>query len=445
MSLKLTFSVTLLLLIFGLQNASSQGVEIDRIVAKVDNHIILKSMLDKAYLDYLSRGSFDLGNPKCELLESLIISKLLVAKAEIDSVEVSDDEVNMQLESRIRATISHFGSEEKLEEFYGKTLEEFKSELFDDMKEQLLVQRMQGEVTSNVKVTPSEVKAFYKNIPRDSLPYISAEVSIAQIVRIPKANKMAKQVVKDQLAEIREKILAGEDFGEMAKMYSMDPGSGKAGGEIGFSRRGELAPEYEAAALKLNINEISLPFESKFGVHIVQLLERRGNLFRTRHILIVPRPTQEDHFEAKNYLDSIKNLVLQDSMTFEKAAKEFSEDVYTSGNGGYFLDNTGAPKMAVDSKDMDPVTFFTLDSMEIGAISPPLEYTMVDGSKSYRIILYKDRIPPHQASLRLDYQKFKVLTKNVKTNKVLEEWFQEARNEVFIEITPEFQHCQILK
>ncbi len=443
-SISSIFSSVLFVMLFS-NLAEGQETTVDKIIAKVDNHIVLKSNLDKAYLQYLSQGNFDLGDPKCGLLESLIVNKLLVAKAEIDSILVSDEEVNLQMEGRLQQFIAQFGSEEKLEEYYNKSIEQFKVEMFGELKEQLLVQRMQADITSDVKVTPADVKRFFKRIPKDSLPYISAEVSIAHIVKNPEVNKETKLQIKTQLNELRDQILAGEDFGDLAKKYSMDPGSRNNGGELGYNRRGQLAPEYESAALRLKEGEVSMPFETQFGIHIVQLLDRKGNQFKTRHILIIPQPSEEDYELTRNYLDSLKSVIELDSISFEKAAKEFSDDQFTSSQGGYLIDDTGSSRIAVDSKQMDPATFFTLDTMATGTITNAMEYQLPDGSKAFRILYYKDKFPPHVANFELDYQKLRFLAKKIETDRVLNEWFEGIKDEVFVEIDSDYQYCNILK
>ena len=227
----------------------NKGVLIDQIVAKVDDYIVLKSELEKAYLEFLSRGQVSQGNAKCQMLESLVINKLMVAKAEIDSVLVPREQVDQNLDQRMSYIVSQIGSVEALEEYYGKTMDQFRQELFDQIEEQLIVQKMQGEITADMEVTPSQVKKFFNKIPRDSLPFFSSEVGISQIVKKPEVNKTQKEKVKEQLNYIRSRILACESFGTLAKQFSMDPGSGSKGGALGFFKRGELAPEYEATAL----------------------------------------------------------------------------------------------------------------------------------------------------------------------------------------------------
>lgn len=416
---------------------------IDKIIAKVDNHIILKSDLDIAYKDYLSRGNYG-QNGKCQVLEGLVINKLMLAKAEIDSVIVGDQQVDAQLQSRMRMMVSQIGSEEKIEEYYGKSLEEFQVEIRDDIKEQMTIQEMQRTITQDIEVTPKEVKNFFKNIPRDSLPYYSTQVQVGQIVKKPTLSRAAKQSVRDRLNGLRERILEGEDFSEVAKLYSQEPGAKRSGGNIGFFKRGELAPEYEATALKLKPGEISKPVETDFGFHIIELIERRGNEFNTRHILIRPTFTSKDLDRAKNYLDSLRTIILADSITFEKAAKEYSDDMNTASSGGFFMDQaSGDNKISVE--ELDPNIFFAIDTMEVGNISKPIVYRQEDGSEAVRMLYYKDKIRPHQASFEVDYQRIRQAALNKKRSEILADWFEDAQTEVFINIDEEYNQCSILK
>ena len=420
---------------------TSNGIVIDKIIVKVDDYIILKSELEGAYQEMVSRGTIVGEGEKCKLLENLIVNKLMVAKAEIDSVLVNEAEVAIELDRRMSYFISQVGSEEKLEEFYGKSINQFKQELFDQVKEQLVVQRMQCEITSNIKITPSEVKKFYKTIPRDSLPFFSTEVTVGQIVKNPAAGDAQKQRIIDQLKDLKDQIEAGIDFGILAKQYSIDPGSAQLGGELPFFKRGELAPEYEATALSLKPGEISDPVETQFGIHIISLIEKRGNSFKSKHILMTPQPSFRDKQVAADYLDSLRTSILNDSISFQIAAKEYSDDQITSGNGGFFTNGQGSNKVSV--KELDPNVFFAIDTMAIGSISPPIELDKPDGTKAFRILFYSGKTPPHQANLDDDYQKIADAALNEKKNRTLNNWFSDAQKGIFIQVDEEYETCQL--
>lgn len=422
---------------FGQENE----VVIDKIIAKVDDYIILKSELERSYLDFLSRGEMRGSNAKCQILQQLVVNKMLMAQSEIDSIFVDDAEVNSNLDRRMSVMAQQFGGEEAIENAYGKSIEQIRSEIFDNIKEQLTIQRMQSELTSDLKVTPGEVRKFFKQIPQDSLPYFSTEVSIAQIVKEAEPGKTQKDKVKNLMLDIRSQLESGIDFAVLAKKYSQDPGSAANGGQLGFYSRGELAPEYEAAALSMKPGEISMPIETQFGFHLIQLQEKRGNTYKTRHILISPQPNQNDYQRAENFLDSLRTLIQLDSITFQAAAKEHSDDQETSSAGGFFQDETGA--LRVPAEQLDPNIFFTIDTMKIGNITKPIRFQKKDGTYAFRIIYYKNKIAPHQANLDEDYQKIANAALARKKNSKISQWFEKARGNVFIEIDPEYDYCNL--
>ena len=422
-------------------SAYGQGKSIDRIVAKVDNYVVLRSEVEALFSDMQSSGAR--GADRCGALQQLIIQKVLVAKAEIDSVMVEDKEIEDQLNRRMDYMIrTQFGSEQKLIEAYGKSVESLKGELRPQVREQLVAEKMQQTITGNIKVTPSQVKRFYNSLPKDSIPYFPTEVEVGQIVKIAKVGKDQKNEVRAQLNKIRERILAGEDFAELAKQNSQDPGSAQFGGNLGVAKRGTMVPQFEAMAFKLKKEEISPVFETEYGFHILQLMERKGEEYTARHILIRPGYSTGDLQEAEKFLDSLRTRIVQDSITFEKAAKENSEDKMTAASGGMIMDQSGSTKIFTEA--LDPVVFFTIDSMQVGNISKPIAYRTDDGKSAMRILYYKSKIDPHQANLQDDWQKIYDAALNERKNKALNEWFTKAKDEVFINIDDEYDNCQIL-
>ena len=420
---------------------SPEGVVVDKIIAKIDDYIILKSDLERSYLDYLSRGQARSESAKCQLLESLVVNKMLVARAEIDSVEVSEDEVRFELDQRVAAIVQSIGSDEEIEKAYGKTLEQIKEELFEIIREQKVVSVMQRQLTQDLEVSPAEVRRFFKKIPKDSLPYFSTEVRVGQIVVKPKAGDSQKEKTRQLMANIRQQIKSGTSFESMARKYSED-GSAASGGELPQYKRGEVTPAFEASAMTLGIGELSQPVESDFGFHLIELQDRKGNSFKTRHILIVPKPSEEDYSKAESFLDSLRNQIILDSATFQAAAKEHSDDQFTSSNGGFFADQqTG--NMSVSVETLDPGVFFAIDTMKIGGVSKPMRFQEQDGTYAYRVLYYKDKTPPHLANLSDDYQKIASATLSSKQNKKLNAWFLEAKESVFIEIDPDYNHCDL--
>jgi peptidyl-prolyl cis-trans isomerase SurA len=424
-------------------NEASQGFVVDEIIAKVDNHIVLKSEMERMYQDYLTNGNSPSQQARCEIVALIIRNKLMLAKAEIDSVLVLDAEVDLNTQRRMDIILSQSGrTPDELEVIYGKPLDQLRMELRDQIREQMIVQKMEDEISADLAVTPAEVKRFFNRIPKDSLPYFSASVEVAQIVKEAKTSNAQKTITRNQLLDLRSRIMAGEDFATLAKKHSDDPSVISNNGEMGWVGRGRLVPEYEALAFRLKPGEISMPFESPFGMHIVQLIERRGNEYNSRHILISPKPSQQDLEKASNFLDSLRTLIMNDSLNFAMAAKEHSDDVATKGNGGFFSDPDGGVRLTVD--ELDPIVFFKIDSMKVGDISKPIVYRTDEGKDAVRILYYKSRIAPHQASLKDDYHKIQAAALNEKKNRILEKWFSKARLDVFINIDPAFEYCGIL-
>jgi peptidyl-prolyl cis-trans isomerase SurA len=423
------------------------GQVLDKIVAKVNNYILLESEIQKSYLEAIAQSQQDIQPPtRCEVFESLLISKMMVAKADIDSVLVTDAEVMFQADQRFSMVMQQFGGDEKmLAEVYGKTADQLKTEIHDMLKEQLVVSKMQSKITEGLSISPADVRKFFNEIPRDSLPFFSAEVMVGQIVRKPEVNQKVKNDIVAQMSGLKAQIMDGKnDFQTLARQYSQDPGSAALGGELGFFRRGELAPEYEATALGLDPLEISDPVETTFGFHMIQLLEKRGNTFNTRHILIRPEPSDQDILNAERFLDSLRTVILSGKIDFAKAAKESSQDRATSDNGGFFVDPVNnSSRLTLRTLD-DPVLYFTLDSMKVGSITPPIRFETEREGPQVRILFYKERFPAHRANLEDDYEKMKAATRRKKEEGMLSRWFITAKEDVFIDIDPAYDRCNVL-
>ncbi len=419
--------------------------KVDGIIAKIDNYIILRSDLEFSYLQYLAQAKLQ-PNPdlKCGILRSMVQDKLLLARAEIDSVTVEDAMVTSELNRRVDYLTAQVGGVERLEQYYNKSLKQLKDELSRTVKEQMIMEKMQREIAGKIKVTPKEIKRYFNAIPTDSLPYFSSEVELAQIIKYAQVSKQQKLAARQKLEEIRKRILAGEDFAKLAKQYSQDPGSAQAGGELGFFKKKELVPEYEAAALRLEPGQTSNVIESQFGFHIIQLIERKGQEFNTRHILLKPETATVDIKASAALLDSVRTLIQNDSLTFAKAAKEYSDDKATKDNGGS-ITNRGSGSMYIPMDQVDPSIFFVIDTMQVGEISKPIPFRTEDGQEAVRIIYLKSKSKPHLANLKDDYQKIATAALNQKKGKAVDDWFRKNIDTVFIEIDPEFQDCKVLQ
>jgi peptidyl-prolyl cis-trans isomerase SurA len=400
--------------------------------------------VENQYQQYITSGQANTPN-RCQILEGLVVNKLMLAKAEIDSVIVDDKRIEAELNSRMEQMEGQYGSAKNIVEAYGKSIATLKEDLRSSLKEQLTGRKMQDKITDDVKITPKEVAAFFNEIPRDSLPYLPAEVEISHIIRIAKPNKNQKEELYAKLLDFRRRVEKGESFEDLAKVHSEDLGSGKRGGDLGFAKRGAMVAPFEAAALRLKPNQMSDVVESEFGFHLIQLLEIRGQEYHARHILLRPDYQKLDLTEPTKFLDSIRVLIQRDSTTFEKAAKEFSEDKATQDAGGVIMDATnGGNRLAYDGT-MDPALFFALDSMKVGTISAPIPFRTDDGRSAVRILFFKAKHPPHFANLKDDYQKLSQITLSRKKNNAIEKWFMKAKDDVFIFIDEEYKDCKILE
>ncbi len=424
--------------------AQDTGLVIDKIIGKVDNYIVLKSELEMAYQSYLAEGNPSSEDARCQLFNQLIMNKLMVAKAEIDSVIVTDLEVDNNTDQRMQMILQSSGnSPEQLERAYGKSLEQIKLELRDQIREQMLAREMTSQITKDLNVTPAEIRRFYNKIPTDSLPFYSSDVEVAQIVRVAKVSNTQKEEARRKLTDLRERILKGENFNELAMKNSEDPSAQYNGGEMGYVGRGAMVPQFEAMAFKLKIGEISQPFESPFGFHILQLIDRRGNEYNSRHILISAVPSADDIKRAETYLDSLRTLILSDSIKFANAAKEYSDDQMTKGGGGFFTDQDGSIKISM--RDIDPIVYLNIDTMKVGNISRPLVYRTDDGKDAARILYFKKKLPPHQANLKDDWNRIQSAALAEKKDIALEKWFKKARLDVFINIDPAYNGCKLME
>ena len=442
----------LLLLLTPLAGRAQLGIgrpqgqqQLDGIVVKVDNQIVLRSDVENIYAQEVARAEGKLLPPdlKCKILQSLVINKLMLARAEVDSVTVTDAQVNGELDRRMAYFVQQIGSEEKLVELYNKPVKALKEDLRPQVRDQLTQQKMQETITGKLSVTPREVSAYFNRTPKDSLPYYSTEVEVGQIVLSAQISDAAKQATMAKLNDLRARIVAGEKFEDLAKQYSEDPGSGKQGGYLGFFKKNELVPQYTAAALRLEPGGISPVVESQFGFHVIQLIERKGESFSSRHILLKPATGTADASVAAEKLTKLRRQILMDSISFAKAAKDFSTDKNSAGNGGLLQNRQeGGSRLPLDK--LDPAIFFTIDTMKVGSITPPLPYRSDDGKDGMRILWLKSNTAPHQANLKEDYQKIAASALNEKKNKALDEWFLRNRGGVYLEVAPEYAQCKVL-
>lgn len=427
-----------LLLIQGILAAQPQSI--DKIVAIVGDKAILLSEVETQVLQMEQQTTSKDPNLKCNVLEDIIIQKLLLNQAEKDSVVVSDDQVDGELSKKIRYFVGQIGSIEKLEAYLGKSIVQIKDDFRERIRDQLVVQQMQGKIAGDVKVSPSEVKAYFEDIPADSIPFIESEIQVAQILKKPPVNQSERERVRKEMQDIRQKILDGRSFASMAAFYSEDVVSAAKGGELGFVGRGDLVPEFEAAAFALKGKDISDIIETMYGFHIVQLIERRGETINVRHVLISPKASANDLEFARIKLDSISEVIRLGRMSFEDAALKYSDDADTKNNGGLLI-NPGSGSTWFEVSQMDQSLFFVVDKMKIGELSDPVPVRMGEKKESYRIVSLKARTEPHRANLKQDYQRIVLAAENEKKNKLVKDWIARKRLSFFIKIDPEFLNC----
>jgi peptidyl-prolyl cis-trans isomerase SurA len=409
--------------------------ELDKIISIVGDDVVLKSDIENQYAYFVANGQVDDGTMRCQILEKLIIEKLLLNKARQDSLVVSDDQVESELGRKLQYFIQGYGSVAKLEEEYKKPLIEIKADLWPEIKDQLLIEKMREQVISKVVITPREVKKFFNAFPADSLPYLPAEVELFHLVKKPIASAASKKEAKARLESLREQILRGEGaFQDLAKRNSTDPGSARLGGDLGEFSRGRMVPAFEEVAFKLKEGEISSVFESEFGFHIMQVYKRVGDLVSARHILISPTVTYEDELRAESELQKISDFIADnDTLSFERAAKEYTDDEASKACGGCIKNpQTGETRVPLDLLDAD--FYLKVDEMNEGEVTKPMEWISPDNKKVYHILYLKKRIPPHIASLEADYQKIQSAALQAKQATELERWMVSARKNIFIEI-----------
>jgi len=415
---------------------------IDEVTGTVGAEIILRSDIESqlAYMQ-AQRGSIP-PNARCLILDNLLGQNLLLHQARIDSIVISDDEVEAQISARVDRILALMNNDyQQFEDYYGKTVSEIRGEFREPIQNQILIERMQNQVLSAITITPEEVRTFFNRVPKDSLPYFNSEVELAEIVYYPKVNETQKQQAYVQLSQIRKMITEDQrDFAEVASEYSDDLGSARLGGDLGWQKRGTFVPEFESVAYNLEPGEMSDIFESPFGYHFVQLLERRGNLLHTRHILIAPKIEQADLDLAVHVLDSVRMAITRDStMTFEEAVKNFGDENSTSYNNGGRMLNPKSGNTFFEIGDLDHRLFFVIDTLQENQISSPIAYQDPTGKVYYQLVKLLSRSRPHKASLKTDYSRIREAALAEKKNEYLDEWIQDHIANTYIEIDPSFQ------
>ncbi|HRF76065.1 MAG TPA: peptidylprolyl isomerase [Chitinophagales bacterium] len=411
---------------------------VDKIVGQVGDKIILMSEIESFYFEQLQKGEVP-EDYRCQVMQELVTQKLMLIQAAKDSIEVTDDEVESNIENRIRYFISLFGSQEKMEEFYGKSVQEIKEEFRDDVRNLLLIQRMQDNIFGEMSVSPTEVKAFYNAIPKDSLPLINAEIEYAQLLIIPQANAEQKAIAKQKAEDIRKRIIAGEDFCSLASIYSGD-GSKDDCGFLGCEPREKYVTEFSAAAFKLQPGEISEIVETQFGYHIIKMDSRQGDKACLRHILIMPPVTNLNFVAANKQLDSIRANIVAGKLTFCEATKKYSDDENSNKTCGTVV-NPQTGESTFEIAELSPDDYYSIENLKPGEISQVLPFTTQDGKKAIRLIKLIDQSAPHSLNLKDDYAKIQNAAMSQKQVAVMRAWVEEKAAKEYIKVDPAYNNC----
>ncbi|HON17687.1 MAG TPA: peptidylprolyl isomerase [Salinivirgaceae bacterium] len=420
--------------------AQNTGTTIDEIAAIVGDKIILKSYIEGQRVQLLQQRYFTDRDLRCQILEDQLYTKLLLNQAEIDSIEVSNRDVEIELDRRINYIISQLGSEAKVEDYFGKSILEIREDFNTNIKEQMISQRMQAKITADIKVTPTEVRQYYESLPKDSIPIIPTTYELQQIVRYPKVDELEVLAVKTRLEEFRERIKKGENFATLAVLYSADQNSARKGGELGYVGRGDLVPEFANVAFKLQKGEVSRIVKTEYGYHIIQLIDRKGERINVRHILLTPKVKPEERLATIQFLDSVRTLIVNDSLKFEDAVARFSQDKETRNGGGFIL-NQNNNSIRFEQTEIESSIASVIKDKPEGFISEPFETIDQNNKTVIKIVRIRRKIEAHQANLVDDFQILQEMALNRKKEEFIGKWIKDKRESTYIRISDEYKNC----
>ena len=441
--ISIAFSLFCLTISFS-ANAQVKKVLADKIIATVGDKFILKSDVENSIGDYKrqAQGQENISIPsECQFVEGMLMRKALVLQALIDSVIVTEEDVEVAMESRIRNYIQQFGSREVLEEIAGRTVFQLKEDTRILIKEQKLADEMQSKIVEKIKITPTEVKNYYDQIPLDSLPLYESEVQITELVMHPKANRDVEEYVIKQMLEYRKQIESGANkFDQLVKLYSEDPSAKENLGVFNLNRNEKnYDPAFMSGSFRLKEGQISAPIKSKFGYHIIQLVSRSGDEAVVKHILRIPPITNDEVNETKLFLDSIRKEMIASRLSFGEAVNKFSDDESSKFSGGAITSRDGSTYVNIDQLDKEMVVL--IQNMKPGDISAPQVYLDDRGRKTVRLIYFKERTSPHRENLKEDYNKVAQRALEEKKAKSMEAWFKEHVPNYYVFVDDSFQAC----
>ena len=430
--------INIILLFFIVLNTNGQSI--DRVEAIIGGEVILTSDYESQYAQYLSQGNIKSDIVKCQFIEDVLFQKLLINQAKIDSLLVTDEEVESEILKRIQYFESQLGSLEKVLDYFGKSKSEIEIELGKVIRNQFLAQKAQSEISSNINVTPYEVSEFFRTLSKSEIPIIPEQVEMKQIIIEPFISDIESNKLRAKLNSFRERVISGEDFKMLATLYSDDPISASRGGELGFVNRGDLVPEFERAAFRLKNNEISEVVKSQFGFHIIQLIERRGEQINVRHILLKNKVTSTQLYNTKLKIDSIKKYIDSNTISFDDAITKYSSDD-GKNNGGFLLNqNTMSTMHSVN--DLDNTLKFSIQKLKIDELSSPLLFELQDGNQAYRIIKVTNKIESHEANLIDDFAIIQELAVKEKIQNKISVWIDDNISKTYIKINENISECK---
>ena len=436
-----SFVISIILLsLVDIASSFGQARMLDRVVAIVGDFKILQSDIETTYLQYQAENVSSSGNMKCEILEDFLAQNLLLNQAKIDSVLVPESQVEMQLDSRLDFFINQIGSQERLEQYFNKTILEIKEDFRDLIRDQLVTQEMRNTITANVTITPSEVRQFFNKIPDDSIPLINARIEISQIVLYPPYTEESTLATRQRLLDLRKRITAGENFATLAVLYSESPTAPK-GGEMGYMGRAEMDPDYAKAAFSLKKGQVSNIVETAAGFYIIQLIDRREDRINTRHILLRPKVDVDAIQKTISRLDSLADIIRSDSMTFDRAARYYSQDIKTNVNGGLVV-NPADNSTMFGLDELQTSEYEILRNMNVGEISDPFESIDENNKTVYKIVRLNRSTKPHKANMKDDYILLQMYALEEKKMRVLKEWLDEKISTTYIHIDGSFLGCE---
>lgn len=440
--MKIIFTFLISNCIFLFSQAQPKKILADKIIAVVGDKIVLKSDVDNQISDMQRQGIEVPANARCLSLEQAMGVKALVLQAEKDSLPISDEEIAADIDNQIRGFINMYGSKEKLEEIAGRTLYQLKEDFKEGFRDRKLAGSMRNKIVENVRITPNEVKAYFDRIPKDSLAFYESEVEIGQIVLYPKASRDAEEYCIEQLKEFKQQLETGKrDMKTLAALYSDDPGSKDKSGQYEINRNEkQWDPTFLAKAFSLKEGQISSPFKSKFGYHIIQMVNRAGDDAVVRHILKIPQVTKTESKASIQKLDSIRAKLLTNSITFGEAVNKYSEDDASKFTGGMITNQEGGTSLTLDQLDKDMVIMMKI--LSLNEYSQPAEFTDQRGKKGVRIVYLKSKTDPHRENIKDDYNKIAQRALEEKKNDELEKWFAEKIPTYYIKIDDDFKGCE---